>query len=111
MLLEICLLDIQTWMLENKLQLNDDKTEALLLRSSSKSFSVSKPSTISVCGCETSFSSFARNLAFFIRDDMNVELHIKNVCRSAYSELCHISTIRDLLSVDCKNICVHLCPP
>ena len=40
----------------------------------------------SVCGCEISFSSSARNLGFYIRDDMKVELHIKNVCRSTYSE-------------------------
>uniref|UniRef100_UPI003AF4B0DC RNA-directed DNA polymerase n=1 Tax=Thiolapillus sp. TaxID=2017437 RepID=UPI003AF4B0DC len=78
--LETCLSDIQTWMLENKLKLNNDKTEALLLRSSSKSFSVSKPTTISVCGCEISFSSSARNLGFYIGGDMSMELHIKNVC-------------------------------
>ena len=97
-------------MLENKLKLNNDKTEALLLRSSSKSFSVSKPTTISVCGCENAFSSSARNLGFYIRDDMSVELHIQNVCRSAYSELRRISTIRNLLSADYKNTCVRLCP-
>ena len=74
--LETCLSDIQTWMLENKRKLNNDKTEALLLRSSSKSFSVGKTTTISVCGCEISFSSSARNLGFYIRDDMSVELHI-----------------------------------
>ena len=98
--LETCLSDIQTWMLENKLKLNNDKIEALLLRSSSKSFSVDKPTTISVCGCEISFSSSAGNLGFYLRDDMSVELYIKNVCRSAYSELRRISTIRHLLSVD-----------
>ena len=87
-------------MLENKLKLNNDKTEALLLCSSSKSFSVGKPTAISVCGCEISFSPSARNLGFYIRDDMSVELHIKNVCRSAYSELCRIGTIRHFLSVD-----------
>ena len=85
-------------MLENKLKLNNDRTEALLMRSSSKSFSVSKPTTISVCGCKISLS--ARNLGFYITDDMSVELHIKDVCRSAYLELCRISTILDLLSVD-----------
>ena len=31
---------------------------------------------------------------------MSMGLHIKNVCRSAYSELCRISTIQDLLSAD-----------
>ena len=86
-------------MLENKLKLNNNKTEALLLRSSSKSFSVSKPTTISVCGCEISFSSSAENLGFYIRDDISIELHTKNVCWSAYSELRRISTIQHV-SVD-----------
>ena len=87
-------------MLENKLKLNNDKTDGLLLRSSFKSFWVSKPTTMSGCTCEISFSSSARNLDFYIRDDMGVELHIKNVCWSAYSELCCISTIGHCLSVD-----------
>ena len=68
--------------------------------SSSKSFSVFKPTTISVCGREISFSSSARNLGFYITDDMSVDLHIKDVCRSTYSELRYMSTIRHLLSVD-----------
>ena len=95
---------------KTNLKLNNDTTEALLLRSSFKSFSVGKPTTISVCGCEISFSSSARNLGFYIRDDMSVELHMKNVCWSAYSELCRISTIRHLLSADDKNTCARLCP-
>ena len=72
--LETCLSDIQTWMLENKLTPNNDKTETLLLRSTSKSFSVGKPTTISVCGCEIYFSSSAKNLGFFITDDMSIVL-------------------------------------
>ena len=32
--------------------------------------------------------------------DMSVELHIKNVCRSAYSGLRRISTVRHLFPVD-----------
>ena len=97
-------------MLENKLKLNNDKAEALLLRSSSKSFSVGKPTAISLCGCEISFSSSAENLGFYIRDDISIELHTKNVCRSADSELRRISIIWHLLSVDCKNTFVRLCP-
>ena len=56
--------------------------------------------TISVCGYEISFSSSAKNLGFYIRDDMSVELHIKNICQVAYPELHRISTIWHLLSVD-----------
>ena len=38
-----------------------------------------------------------------VTDDMSVELHIKNLCRSAYSGLRRISTIRHLLSVDSRK--------
>ena len=96
---EDCISDIMSWMLENKLKLNNDKTEALLMYSPFKSFPVSKPTSISVCGHNVSFSSSARNLGFYITDSMNVELHIKNVCRSAFLELRRISSIRHLLSV------------
>ena len=104
--LETCLSDIQTWMLENKLKLNKDRTEGLLMRPSSKSLSVSKPTTIPVCGCETSFPSSARNLGFYITNHLSVELHMKNVCRSAYSELRRISTFRHFLSVYSTNTLV-----
>ena len=39
---------------------------------------------------------------------MSMELHIKNVCQSAYSELYHISTIWHLLSVDSRKTVVSL---
>ena len=103
--LETSLSDIQTWMLENKL---NNKKEAQLKCSSSKTFSVCKPTTISSCGCEMSFSSSARMLGFYITDDMSVELHRKNVCWSAYSELCHISTVWHLLSIDSTKTLVFI---
>ena len=84
-------------MLENKLRLNHDVTNTCSYAYFQVFFT--KPTTISVCGCDISFSSSARN-GFYIRDDMSVELYIKNVCRLAYSELRRINTIRHLLPVD-----------
>jgi hypothetical protein len=87
-------------MQKNKLKLNDDKTEALFLHSSSKQFSVPKPNSVSVCNSQISFSPSARNLGFYVTETMSVDLQINNICRSAYAELRRISTIRHLLSVD-----------
>ena len=47
-----------------------------------------------------SLTSSARNLGFFITDNMSLDLHMKNTCWSAYFELCHLSSIRHLFSVD-----------
>ena len=55
---------------------------------------------ISVCGGELSFSSSARNRGSYITDDTSVELYMKNVCRLAYFEHRHVSSLRHLLSVD-----------
>ena len=84
---ENCISDIMSWMLANKLKLNNDKTEALCMYSSFKSFPVSKPASVSVYGHDVSFSSSARNLGFYMTENMNVELHVKNICRSAFLEL------------------------
>ena len=46
------------------------------------------------------FSSSAKNLGFYITDEISIKLHIKNVCQLTYSELCHISSIHHLLSVN-----------
>ena len=106
--LETCLSDIQTWMPENKLKLNNDKTEALLLRYLLSPFqSPNLLPSLSVA-VKYLFCSSARNLGFYIRDDISVVLHIKKVCRLVYSELRRINTIRQLLSADSTKT---LCPP
>ena len=51
-------------------------------------------STICVCGSEISFSASARNLGFYVTDDIIGELHIfKNVYQLAYYEFRHISSV------------------
>ena len=109
--LEICLSNIQTWMLENNLNLTMIKRRPFSCAHLPSPFQ--SPNLLpspSVAVKSLLFSS-ARNLGFYIRNDMSVELHTKNVCRSAYSELHLISTVRHLLSVDStKNTCVRFCP-
>ena len=47
----------------------------------------SKPTTTSLCGCVVWFSFSAIYFGLYITDDMSVELYMKNVCRSVYSQL------------------------
>ena len=98
--MQTCITDVKSWMTQHKLKLNDDKTEALLFHSS-RSFSstIQKPSSILVCSSTVSFSSTARNLGFILSDDMTVDAHISHICRSAYTALRQISSIRQYLSI------------
>ncbi len=66
--LNACTDDIKTWMTENQLKLNDDKTEALLFSflSSLKPSTVSLPDSITLGSHNDPFSDSARNLGFIL---------------------------------------------
>ena len=82
---------MKTWTAQNKLKLNDDKAEALLMKSNRTSLRAD--------AAEIPFTTCARNLGFMISDNMNLDKHISAVCRSAYVKIRRISSIRQYLTV------------
>ena len=86
-------------MIENKLQLNDEKTECLLMRQSN---------CIQNLNCTSlpfghnviSFSTTAKNLGFQFTDDMRIDAHVQDICRKTYIDMRRICSIRHLLSID-----------
>jgi hypothetical protein len=104
--IQTCITDVKQWMTNNKLKLNEDKTEALLLRKKTANYPGVLPSSIQVCSADISFSHHARNLGFTISFDMSLDKHIANICRSAYFEIHRISSIRRYLSMQTTNTLV-----
>ena len=96
--LESCISEVKLWMTTNKLQLNDDKTEALLFSKKSAIISPSLPVSLHVETVNIPFAQSARNLGFMITSDMSLDKHISIIYRSAYYELRKISVIRQYLS-------------
>ena len=93
-------------MTDHKLKLNDDKTEALLIHTS-RSFTTSpQPSSIQVCSSDITFASSARNLGFILSDDLTVDAHISQICKSAYAALRQISSIRQYLTLSATKILI-----
>ena len=92
--------DIKHWMTSNKLQLNDNKTETLLIHSKHRTLSNSTPSSITIGTSQINFSREARNLGFIFSDTLDVDKHISHLCRSCNNELRKISSIRHLLTFD-----------
>ena len=76
--IEHCLLDVKDWMLINKLKLNDDKTEVLLINP--KSFPVDI-SCIRIGTEEINFNESAKNLGVIFDKDLNLSNHISNLCK------------------------------
>ena len=97
---ENCINDIKLWMTLNKLKLNDDKTEALLIHKHNTSSSLSSlPTSLTVGTTDIHFSSSARNLGYILSDDLSLNNHISHVCRSAYTAIRQISSFRHYLTV------------
>ena len=65
--IEACISDVKVWIVQNKLKLNDDKTEILLIGSAP---GIDLPSSVRVGHSDISFSSAARNLGVIIDSEL-----------------------------------------
>ena len=65
-----CVSDVNDWMIDNKLQLNEDKTEALLFNSSKLQ---DAPASLSMCQTTVTFSDSVRNLGFYMDKGLSRE--------------------------------------
>ena len=93
---------IKTWMTDDQLKLNDDKTEALLFpfSCSLKPSTVPLPDSITLGSHNIPFSDSARNLAFILDSKLSMKKHVIKICQIAYFELKRISSIRRFLTED-----------
>ena len=94
--INLCISDIRTWMIKNKLKINDSKTEFLVL---TFSFFMQQFNDlqINVGNTEINPSLSARNLEVILDSHLNLESHINSVCRSAYFYLRNTRSIRNML--------------
>ena len=98
--MESCIRDVKSWMTHNKLRLNDDKTEALVVSSQRMSASISLPESLLVGNARVPFSKSAKNLGVTIDPNLSMQTQVIILIRSINHELRRISAIRHLLSVD-----------
>ena len=96
---ETCITDVKYWMTENKLQLNDGKTECTLIRPNKCMQNISCTS-LSFGHNVISFSTTAKNLRFHLTDDMRIDAHVQDICCIVYIDIQRISSICHLLSID-----------
>ena len=97
-----CIKSIGIWMKENKLKLNDEKTELICVGSknnlkqlSIKSMDINKDSI--------PFSDCVKNLGVFLDSSLSMDSHVNNLCKTLYFHLRRISKIRKYLTVDAAN--------
>uniref|UniRef100_A0A669DS15 Reverse transcriptase domain-containing protein n=1 Tax=Oreochromis niloticus TaxID=8128 RepID=A0A669DS15_ORENI len=89
-----CILDIKSWMAENFLQLNQDKTEVLIIGpEAQREKLLSKLQAFSVCP-----SLQVKNLGVILDSELGFIPHIKHVTKIGFYHLKNIARVRPILS-------------
>ena len=100
-----CISDIRSWMIGNKLKINDDKTEFLVITSSRSKLSEEPQITIGQTNIVPAKS--CRSLGVMFDQHMLMDAHISYVCRSTHFHLRNIGAIRDLLPCSAVEQLIH----
>ena len=101
-----CMSDIPTWMLTDKLKLNDDKTEFMLLGTKQQLSKVNIDS-LTVGSIDVAPVTVARNLGTWFDSNLNLQGQIHSTCKSGFFHLYNIRRIRKYLSQESARTLVH----
>ena len=93
-----CLSDIRSWMITNKLKINDSKTEFLVLASPNTHAKLPSDLNIKVGNCVIRPSESAKNLGVIFDKKINMHSHITAICKAANFHLRNIGAIRPALT-------------
>ena len=103
--MECCIKCLEKWMNENRLMLNDNKTE-VLLTGSAGSLSKLERSSIHIGDSDIKFSNKVKNLGIHFDSDLVSSSHVKALIRTMYLELRKVVKIRHLINTDCSTLFV-----
>ena len=101
-----CISDIRVWMINNKLKINDSKTEFIVFRSPQAKQDLSGLSVI-VGDSIIQQSSKVRNLLIMFDQFLSFDDYISSVCRFTHFHLRNICRIRHLLSQNATAQLIH----
>ena len=104
--LEACIAKIRSWMAENFLKLNDDKTEFLILGTCEQLKKLSQ-TTLHIGESEIKPTDSARNIGAIFDSNMNMEKHVDTICKSAWYHLRRIGSIRKYLDLASTKTLIH----
>ncbi|GFS15036.1 peroxisomal biogenesis factor 3 [Elysia marginata] len=100
--LQKCVCDVSKWMNANKLQLNHDKTEVIVIGTPAK-VSAIKTRSVELCGELINITSSVRNLGAHLDSNLSMNQHILQLRKTCYLELRRIAQIQQYLTVESAN--------
>ena len=104
--LEACISSIRSWLKENKLKLNDDKTKFIIL-GSRRNLKKVISKNIWIGEHQIKPSACVRNIGGYFDAEMRMEVQVKETCRTAWFNLLKISKIREYFTQDQVKTVIH----
>ena len=104
-LIERCIQDVQQWMVVNKLKLNGDKSELLVLTARHRPPPLLDSIVIGADIIEASKS--AKNIGVWLDNVLSMDVQINNICKTAFFHLRNIAKIRKFLSYRQCEVLIH----
>ena len=98
-----CISEINSWMSNNFLQLNPDKTEIIIIGNKDKREALS----IYLKSLSLNINSQARNLGVLFDTDLSFEAHVKSVVKTCFYHLRNITKVMPFLSCSDAERLVH----
>ena len=104
-LIERCIQDVQQWMVVNKLKLNGDKSELLVLTARHRP---PPPLDSILIGADIiEASKSAKNIGVWLDNVLSMDVQINNICKTAFFHLRNIAKIRKFLSYRQCEVLIH----
>jgi hypothetical protein len=104
--IEDCLRSVGTWMTENKLKMNNSKTEIIVYGTKQQVTKV-KLSNITVNGAVVNCVNSVRDLGVWMENSLGFNLHIQKKSKIANHQLHNLRNIRSYLTPKSTEILVH----
>ena len=82
--LQDCVRDVSDWFLTNCMQLNGDKSEAMLFALGAQAAKVDPKATVDIAGSAMELSADIRSLGVHMDGQLNMDRHVNSVCSSCY---------------------------
>lgn len=105
--MEACIRDIRRWMVENKLKLNDDKSEFMLIGTKVQLRKVNIDGLVIGNSKIEPTSDTVRNLGAWFDCYFTMDRHVNQICKAGYFYLHNISRIRKYLTRETTERLVH----
>ena len=96
--MQSCISDVKAWATANMLQLNDSKTELMLVTSKRSKHLHNLPTSITIGNAQIPFKQPVKNLGFTLDCHPTMNAHVSNIARTCYFELRRLAYIRRFLT-------------